>query len=200
MIENNATIESVCQEDCPERTCCSTRLLVPVPLSHEDISRIARKTGRIDFHEKTPWGRILKVGSDGYCLFFNTRLKQCEIYDVRPFDCAMHPFDIYTGAENRWLLWDCPHSRRLSDTEIEQRLTRLEECCTPQILSIWGYEDNGIDLTQPMGFRILRPMRIRMPENIPGATMSLNRNLVEKRHCRVKPNLYQPTSGRLFKP
>jgi hypothetical protein len=88
----------------------------------------------------------------------------------------------------------------LSDTEIEQRLTRLEECCTPQILSIWGYEDNGIDLTQPMGFRILRPMRIRMPENIPGATMSLNRNLVEKRHCRVKPNLYQPTSGRLFKP
>ncbi len=166
---NNATIEPACRDHCPDRWCCSSRYLVQVPIWDHEISRIARCTGRIDFYEHRGRGMVLKTKPNGYCVFFNEAAKDCTIYAVRPFDCGMYPFDFYTaGGNNQWLLWDCAYSRRMDDIFIDAALTRFEAHHRPSLFRIWEYENESIDLSNPDGFRILRPMRIPGPADTTG--------------------------------
>lgn len=166
---NNATIEPACRRLCPDRWCCSSRFLVQVPVWADEIDRIARHTGRNDFHERRGNERVLRTRADGYCVFFDRAAKACTVYAVRPFDCGMYPFDFYTGGgDNRWLLWDCAYSRRMDADFIERTLARFERRCRHALHRIWHYENESIDLAHPVGFRVLRPMRIVGPSGEPG--------------------------------
>jgi Fe-S-cluster containining protein len=168
---NNATIEPACRRRCPERWCCSSRYLVQVPVWDDEINRIARYTGRIDFHERRGKERVLRTRPDGYCLFFDQRAGTCTIYEVRPFDCGMYPFDFYTaGGNNRWLLWDCAYSRQMDEDFIEAALVRFETHHRQALFRIWHYENESIDLARPAGFRVLRPMAISGPRRIAGTS------------------------------
>jgi Fe-S-cluster containining protein len=166
---NNATIEPACRRRCPDRWCCSSRYLVQAPVWDEEINRIARYTGRIDFHERRGDERVLRIRPDGYCVFFDQANKTCTIYAVRPFDCGMYPFDFYTaGGDNRWLLWDCAYSRQMDEVFIERALTRFERRHRHALHRIWHYENESIDPTRPVGFRVLRPMRVAGPSGDAG--------------------------------
>lgn len=42
------------------------------------------------------------------CIFWDEDTKNCSVYDNRPFDCKMFPFDIMKiDGEYRWILFTC---------------------------------------------------------------------------------------------
>ena len=59
----------------------------------------------------------------GQCIFWNGK---CEIYDHRPFDCRIFPFDIdYIDGEFYWIVYSC---NKDSDwTWAEEHLRQLEQ-------------------------------------------------------------------------
>jgi Fe-S-cluster containining protein len=59
----------------------------------------------------------------GECVFWNNK---CEIYDYRPFDCRIFPFDIdYIDGEFYWIVYSC---NKDSDWHwAEEHLRHLEQ-------------------------------------------------------------------------
>jgi hypothetical protein len=108
----------------------------------------------------------LRAGKDGYCVCFDRKNRKCAIYSVRPGDCRLFPFDFYQDARGRfrWLMWDCPLSRRLTETDIRKSLTRLERRYAGFIEETWAYGlDDYPNATAPAHrpkTRILRPLRL----------------------------------------
>lgn len=158
-----ARLKSACSEKCPSRWCCSVQNFVPPPLSCKEINIIQKATGLTDFYKKKNGNCVLKVKKNGYCTFFDQDKKLCSIYELRPFDCQMYPFDfIFNVAQKKWLwlIWDCPYSQMMNNAEIEHILTKLERNCQQELSLICDYENSSLDTEKPDGFRVLRQMNI----------------------------------------
>ena len=92
-------------EGCPVHANCCTGKNVDLPvLTPSDVDRIARATGLepVAFSKETGTAlRTMRAHGHG-CFFYEDG--RCSIYDSRPVDCRMYPFDICldeTGA----LVW-----------------------------------------------------------------------------------------------
>lgn len=109
---------------------------------------------------------MLRSGNDSYCVCFDRENRGCTIYPVRPGDCRLFPFDFYQDRRGwfRWLLWDCPLSRRLSETDIRTTLIELERRYASFIQETLAYGLDDYPTTAEGGdrpkTRILRPLRL----------------------------------------
>ena len=68
---------------------------------------------------------IRKKENSTTCMFWDEEKRLCSIYNNRPFDCKMFPFDIvWTDNEYHWIVYSCNPD---SDwTWTEQYLQKLE--------------------------------------------------------------------------
>ncbi len=117
---------------CPAHTNCCTGKTVDLPiLTPKDVNRISAATGLDpeDFSKNSDGAlRPMKAGYQG-CFFYESG--RCKIYDSRPTDCRMFPFDV-DRAEDGSLIWivyssTCPVSVDASEyfpsvQELEQEL------------------------------------------------------------------------------
>ncbi len=160
---NSVILSGICQTHCPTRWCCSVKSFVPVPVYPEQIQTIACISGLTDFYDKTGDDYTLKTRENQYCIFFDDIRKICKIYDVRPLDCLIYPFDFYTeGSQGWWLIWNCPYSEHLNPDDIERILTYFETHYASEFLRIWNYANDTIDPLNPKGYRMLREMQFKV--------------------------------------
>lgn len=89
-------------------------------VTNEEKKKIVKTTGK----QKTELfnGNCISQNSDNACCF-NVRNKGCKIYDIRPFDCCLYPFDIikYQGKDV-WIVYNCIEQ---SKTEPKKLLEEL---------------------------------------------------------------------------
>ena len=95
---------------CHAKTCCSDHL--PPFVSDDEFKKIEEATGRSDFvtlreiNNKIKYIMKTKENTDE-CIFFNSE-KGCTIYQNRPFDCKIFPFDIYKiNGIYTWIVYSC---------------------------------------------------------------------------------------------
>ncbi len=120
------SLENLCSK-CTHTSCCNNFVTPFVtPSEKEKISNIGHKDFSEDFntHGMNVHALKKKPGTDE-CVFWE-KDKGCGIYQNRPFDCMLFPFDIYKiNGEYTWVVYSCnPESNW---TWTEKILVSLEE-------------------------------------------------------------------------
>jgi len=107
----NGSFKTLCSS-CTHNDCC-TSFPSPIVFSHDlvDLKSI-RKDGIEFIKETTIDGKkvntIRKKNHSTICTFWDEDKKNCSIYNNRPFDCRMYPFDIYfIDGKYRWIVYSC---------------------------------------------------------------------------------------------
>lgn len=147
-------------------------------ISKEEIAVIEKITGQKDFYyleddngEDSSYF-ALEHNDKGECIFLVDGM--CSIYNYRPFDCRMFPFDFdvfknkTTGLnEAKWFLWDCPYTATIKTEDIEPTLRAFERDYKDQILGYLNINNISSYPPQPWptknnktGYRILRTINI----------------------------------------
>jgi len=158
-------IKSICQTQCATQWCCSIRHFSAPPLRLREIDAIAG-AGHRDFVRRRGETPVLRTADDEYCVCFDRTRRSCGIYSLRPGDCRLFPFDFFRDGNRRfrWLMWDCPLSRRLTETDIRTGLLRLEREQAGYIRETWAYGlEDYPDVRKTVGgpkIRLLRPLRL----------------------------------------
>lgn len=97
-------------DSCHTKTCCSDHL--PPFVSIDEFEKIKIATGRDDFVTYREINNAIKhimktKEKTNECVFFDAE-KGCTIYQNRPFDCKIFPFDIYKiNGEFTWIVYSC---------------------------------------------------------------------------------------------
>lgn len=107
--------------------------------------------------------KVLKKKSNSTCVFWDEEKKGCSIYQSRPFDCKMFPFDIrLINNEYHWIVFSCNPDSDWQWTE--DYLQKLEN--DPQfadiIENIETYSSfivSRIGKIDPLKFTVLRKIR-----------------------------------------
>ena len=129
MSHSNFSYARLC-DSCKQKSCC-TDFAEPIlfPADLDKLKRIDRldnnfiKDVRI---ENKSIKTIKRKENSNICVFWDEGKKQCSIYENRPFDCRMFPFDIdWVDNEYHWLIYSCNPSSDWS--WCEQHLKKLEE-------------------------------------------------------------------------
>jgi len=149
---------------CHAKTCCSDHL--PPFVSDDEFKKIEEATGRSDFvtlreiNNKTKYIMKTKENTDE-CIFFNSE-KGCTIYQNRPFDCKIFPFDIYKiNGIYTWIVYSCnPNSDwRWTESILE---SFEKEWLTSKTMNELEYFTNNERLDQSgkaFSYEILRNVR-----------------------------------------
>lgn len=135
---------------CHAKVCCSDHL--PPFVSDDEFEKIKISTGREDFvttriiNNKVK--RIMKTKDNtDECMFFDYE-KGCTIYQTRPFDCKIFPFDIYKiDGEFTWIVYSCNPNSDWSWTE-SMLETFEKEWLTSKTISELEYFTNTERLEQ----------------------------------------------------
>ncbi len=97
---------------CKGIPCCTD---FQTPYVSDEEADIIRKTYGIDFeftkvnapNNGIPELVIINKPESNECIFWNSE-KGCTIYDKRPFDCRVFPFDIYLfDGVAHWIVYNC---------------------------------------------------------------------------------------------
>ncbi|OQY50335.1 MAG: hypothetical protein B6247_21695 [Candidatus Parabeggiatoa sp. nov. 2] len=140
-------------------------------LSPNEITKIERTIGRSDFYDTKDSCYIngsyysVKTTYDGYCVFYDKQKRVCTIYEIRPVDCRLYPFDIdaFDPDENdRWVLFECPYSQQFDETTIEKMISDFESNYAKEIIDIEHCGGEPLSKLKYTGvFRILREIKIQ---------------------------------------
>ena len=150
--------------NCNDKTCCSgydSAILTLHDLKNiinngyikDEFSQIINYNGKLI--------QVLKKKKKStYCIFWDEKQKKCSIYDIRPFDCQMFPFDVnYFHGEYYWVVYSCNNSGDWKWTE--DYLVKLEK--NPQFNIIMNYIDENkiyssfeFDESQDFDYKIIR--------------------------------------------
>ena len=103
--------ENLCG-NCDHKNCC-TNSAVPLVFSN-DLERIKKKDLQyikhlktIEINGKQVYAVKKKEGSTE-CVFWDDLVGGCKIYESRPIDCRLYPFDIlYVDDSYRWIVYSC---------------------------------------------------------------------------------------------
>ena len=167
------TDRDVCH-NCPQKCCIFSTGTAnsEAVLSLNEIAKIEQATGRSDFYaEKNSryadevYYRLNSIA--GYCCFYDQQKQICTIYDVRPLDCRLHPFD-YTAFDsdqgNIWILNNCLLSQNLDEATIEKMLKYFERNYAKEIAENLHSEDGDFveSLENNKGFRKLRKVQLQL--------------------------------------
>jgi Fe-S-cluster containining protein len=105
-----------------------------------------------------------KINLEKPCAYFGQN-NLCQIYDSRPIDYRMFPFDIdMADDEYFWIIWDidCPIVREMSENESEEYLENFEKYIMPKFKDeLKKYSEfRESDLTDKFSYRKLRRIKI----------------------------------------
>ena len=110
--KNIANSFKVLCDSCTHQSCC-TSFASPL-LFDTDIQKLKSigRDGKEYIKEVVIEGRkvktIRKKPNSNLCVFWNEENKQCAIYNNRPFDCLMYPFDIFRiNGKYHWVVYSC---------------------------------------------------------------------------------------------
>ena len=113
---------------CSHTSCCTG---FDSPFLFENDVKNLIKIGKSKFIEEIKVANlkvksIKKKPDSTNCVFWDEVKKTCEIYENRPFDCRMFPFDIMkVKGEIVWILFSCNSESNWEWTE--EHLKKLEE-------------------------------------------------------------------------
>jgi Fe-S-cluster containining protein len=146
---------------CHAKTCCSDHL--PPFVSNEEFEKIKTSTGKDDFVTNrlinNATKHIMKTkDKTDECIFFDSE-RGCTIYQDRPFDCKIFPFDIYKiNGKFTWVIYSCnPDSDWKWTESILESFER--ELLTPKTIDELEYFTNTERLEQSgkaFRYKILR--------------------------------------------
>lgn len=128
MKNDNFSISNLCSS-CKKLSCCTD--FFPPLLYPSDLIRL-KKAGRYegDYLKNiringTVVKTVRKKENSTACMFWDEENRLCSIYDTRPFDCRMFPFDIvWHDNEYHWMVYSCNPDSNWNWTE--QYLQKLE--------------------------------------------------------------------------
>lgn len=121
---------------CNQKSCC-TDFAAPM-LFPSDLHKLNRigKSGNDFVEDIVVENKSIKIikrkNNSNACVFWDEKKKSCSIYESRPYDCRMFPFDIdWVGNEYRWIVYSCnpnsdwswcdPHLQKLeSDPQFDE--------------------------------------------------------------------------------
>jgi Fe-S-cluster containining protein len=146
LISNNGTF-SFCN-GCPSnKNCCTGRSVDKALLTPQDISNISKKTGLHRSKYSLPSEGFLsemKV-SQNTCYFYQN--SNCIIYDVRPIDCRIFPFDIRKDTKQKliliWYLTACP--KKINASFYEKKIEPLIRQISPYFEEFAEYRSPLLD-------------------------------------------------------
>lgn len=103
--------ENLCG-NCSHKNCC-TDSAVPLVFS-KDLEKIKKKDSQYVKHIKTieingkQVNAIKKKEGSTECVFWDGSTGGCKIYESRPMDCRLYPFDIlYVNNSYQWIVYSC---------------------------------------------------------------------------------------------
>ena len=111
VVKKNTSIASLCNS-CQKKPCCTdfnSPFLFSGDLKNLEKIGKANSTYVKDIVIKGVKAKELqKKPNSNSCIFFDEEKIQCNIYQNRPFDCQMYPFDImwYENAFH-WVVYSC---------------------------------------------------------------------------------------------
>jgi uncharacterized protein len=111
---------------CTRETCIECCLETEMPLSNDDVERIADLGfDKVLFiAESDGWRRLKNAG--GRCVFHDG--ESCRIYDNRPEGCRLYPIVWDEDEEKAKVDWVCPHSEEFGlDEDSKRELSELVE-------------------------------------------------------------------------
>lgn len=85
---------------CPsDQNCCTGKHVDKPVLTRDDIARISEVTGldAREFCEKSQESLAVMRSVDDACHFYHEG--RCSIYDARPIDCRLFPFDVAAATD-----------------------------------------------------------------------------------------------------
>jgi len=103
--------ENLCGK-CDHKNCC-TDSAVPLVFAN-DLKKIKKSDSKYKQHLTTVKingkniDAIKKKNGSKECIFWNNEIGGCSIYESRPMDCKLYPFDILF-IENKycWIVYSC---------------------------------------------------------------------------------------------
>lgn len=114
-----------------KKTCCETVDCPPV--FSTDLKRLEKIGKSSDEYLKTIkladdkyLTQIKKKPNTNHCIFYDNEKKCCTIYEHRPLDCRMYPFDVEViNGEPWWIVYSCNPNSDWSWTE--EHLQKFEQ-------------------------------------------------------------------------
>lgn len=162
--------EKLCNS-CKHQSCC-TNSVVPLVFSYdfEKLKSIG-KSGSAFVKEIKVGGRsvnsIKKKENSNICVFWDEDKKGCSIYQDRPLDCKVYPFDIYlVDGKYHWILYSCNPDSNWEWTEEHLQSLEEDEQFNELMENIELYNDYSkvlmlVSKSQNIPFKVLREVRYK---------------------------------------
>ena len=128
LAQNEFSYKKLC-DSCGKKNCC-TDFAEPMlfPSDLDRLTRAQKLTADIINEvviEDTSIKTLKRKTNSNTCVFWDEDKKICSIYENRPFDCRMFPFDIeWANDEYHWIIYSCNPNSDWS--WCEQHLKKLE--------------------------------------------------------------------------
>jgi len=120
MVFANTTWRELC-DSCTSNSCCKG--FEGANLMQTEFEKIKKNTKSSNFTKTVlfngiPTLVIKKKPDSNECLFWDSEQECCSIYENRPFDCKLFPFDIHEiNGEYMWVINSCNPDSNWSWTE-----------------------------------------------------------------------------------
>ena len=154
---------------CPAESHCCRRIrtsdaLEPPFLLRDEALAIATSTHK-DLHdftepESTNGERLSLRSVEGKCIFYKSG--SCSVYDLRPMDCRLFPFDIIEGGLGQfiWIVYDdlCPatfdHKRHFENAK------RVVAQSSYSAADLRSFADYGATIMKKHRYRVLEEIAL----------------------------------------
>ncbi|HXX05331.1 MAG TPA: YkgJ family cysteine cluster protein, partial [Candidatus Bathyarchaeia archaeon] len=109
---------------------------------------------------------IRKKSNSNMCIFWDDNNKKCSIYNNRPFDCVMYPFDIYLiNGRYHWVIYSCNPESGWQWTEEHMKMLENHPQFIEIISNIEAYsnlhEINNLTKLDQLSYTILREVNFK---------------------------------------
>ncbi len=141
----NGSFKELCGS-CKHQGCC-TSFASPLVFSRdlENLENIG-KAGDEFLREITIRGQrvttIRKKTNSNTCTFWDDDKHVCSIYENRPFDCRMYPFDIYMiDGKYTWIVYSCNPESKWQWSETHLKMLENDERFYEVMRNIEAFSD-----------------------------------------------------------
>lgn len=118
-MNNIGTYKTCTQCNSLGKCCCAFNRINSPVLNEEELQELKSYTNQNDFYEKKDTNLYNLITKNGKCIFYQNN--ECIIYNKRPIDCRLFPFDIIRKDKRYYLiiyLLDCINETKIIE-EIE---------------------------------------------------------------------------------
>ena len=130
-----------------------------------ELEKIKKHVGHDSFVETVEFNKIptpVIKNKDGVeeCYFWDSEKEHCSIYDVRPFDCKLFPFDIHEiDGKYMWVINNCNPDADWSWTESILDDFEADESFPELVRTLKSYSYPESTRNELYEIKILRPVK-----------------------------------------